>query len=282
MGLSFGTGGVIVATQVMLTPSLYVGRAIAVVQAAQPIAGSIGPPLGALVIPYLGVRGLYLADAGLLLGAAAALALLLPEPVGGPKPTSILGRTAEVLRLVWVDRQIRWSLLNQALSRGAVSAVDSFLPVRIVQIAADPAPAIGWILGSYGALTTLATWLLSRIADRLDVIRVYTLSMLLGMVLAAAIASAPWLWLVAAIAVARAIPTAFSRPLLFLHLARVVPTQQQTAVFALLPTAGNLGGLVLPLATSAIATYGVGAALMVGSVGHALSAAAGLRLRRLR
>jgi predicted MFS family arabinose efflux permease len=217
-----------------------------------------------------------------LIGAAATLALLLPEPHGGHKPASILGRTAEVLRLVWAEKGIRWSLLNQALSRGAISAVDSYLPVRIVQIAPDPAAAIGWILGGYGALTTLATWLLSRIVDRLDVLRVYILSMLLGMVLAAALAIAPWLWLVAGIAVARAIPTAFSRPLLFLHLARMVPARQQTAVFALLPTAGNLGGLLLPLATSIIASFGVGPALMVGSVGHAASAAAGLRLRRLR
>src|SRR5205823_14286077 len=92
MGLSFGTGGVIVATQAMLTPSRQVGRAIALVQAAQPIAGSAGPPLGALVIPHVGLRSLLLADAAVLLLGAVALALLLPEPEGGHKPTSVLRR----------------------------------------------------------------------------------------------------------------------------------------------------------------------------------------------
>jgi DHA1 family multidrug resistance protein-like MFS transporter len=282
MGLSFGTGGVIVATQAMLTPRRHVGRAIAIVQAAQPIAGSAGPPLGAFAIPLLGLRGLFLIDAGLLLLAAAILALLLPEPRGGHKPTSVLKRVVEVLRLVWSTPPIRWSFLNQSVSRGAIAVVDSYLPVRIAQVAPDPAEAIGWILGAYGALTTLAAWGLSRFADRLDLVRLYRTSMLLAAGLALGLAVAPWLWLVAAVAVLRAIPTAFSRPLLFMHLTRVVPPAHQTGVFGLLPTAGNVGGLALPLAASTVAGLGTGAALAIGALGHAISAAAGGKLRGTR
>lgn len=282
MGLSFGTGGVIVASQAMLTPSRHVGRAIAVVQAAQPIAGSVGPPLGALIIPRLGLRGLFLLDGGLLLLATLAMALLLPEPAGGHKPTSVLGRVAEVITVGFTTPPIRWSFLNQALARGSIATIDTYLPVRIAEVAADPASAIGYILGAYGALTTLAAWLLSRWAERIDVLRLYWQSMLLGTGLAVAVAVAPWLWLVALLAVLRAIPNAFSRPLLFMHLARVVPPQQQTGIFSLLPTAGNLGGLILPLLASAFAPLGLGAALAVAALGHAASTAAGIRLHRLR
>lgn len=282
MGLSFGTGGVIIATQAMLTPSRYVGRAIAVVQASQPIAGSIGPPFGAFAIPHLGLRGLLQLDAGLLLGTSVVLALLLPEPSGGHRPTSVPRRVVEVMRLVWAAPPIRWSFLNQALSRGAIAVVDSYLPVRIAQVAADPAVAIGWILGAYGALTTLAAWLLSRFADRLDPLRLYWLAMLLGAGLATALAVAPWLWLLAVLAVFRAVPTACSRPLLLMHLVRAVPAQHQTGVFGLLPTAGNIGGLVLPLLASGVAGLGVGAALAVAALGHGVSAATGLRLQRSR
>jgi predicted MFS family arabinose efflux permease len=282
MGLSFGTGGVIVATQAMLTPSRYVGRAIAAVQTAQPIAGSIGPPLGALIIPQLGLQGLFLLDGVLLLVATIAMALLLPEPSGGLKPKSIMGRVREVLVLGATDPPIRWSFLNQALARGSIATIDSYLPVRIAQVASDPASAIGFILGAYGAATTLAAWALSRIVGRVDELKLYWRAMLLGTVLAVAISLAPWLWLVATFAILRSVPTAFSRPLLFMHLARVVPPVQQTGIFGLLPTAGNFGGLVLPLIASAFAPLGLGAALAVAALGHAVSTAAGIRLHRLR
>src|SRR4051794_5499734 len=56
LGFSYGVGGVITATQAMLTPARHVGKAVTTVQTALPIAASIGPPLGALVIPSIGVR----------------------------------------------------------------------------------------------------------------------------------------------------------------------------------------------------------------------------------
>src|SRR6185295_12477620 len=150
------------------------------------------------------------------------------------------------------------------------------------QVAAEPAQAIGSILAAYGVLTTFATWLLSRYADRIDVLRFYTLSMLLGAGLALALMLAPWLWLIAAVALLRAIPTACSRSVLWIYLARVVPSEHRTGIFNLLPTAGNLGGLLFPLVASGVATLGLGAALAVSVLGHVVGAATGVRLRRLR
>jgi DHA1 family multidrug resistance protein-like MFS transporter len=282
VGLSFGVGGVIIALQAMLTPPQQVGRAIAVIQAAQPIAASIGPPLGAYAIPHIGLQGLFVVDAGLMLAAALALALLLPEPSGGHKPSSVLGRVGEVLRLAWQLPAVRWSFVNQSIARGAIAVVDTYLPVRIAQVAADPAVAIGWTLGAYGLLNTVAAGLLTRFADRVDVLRLYWASMLFGAVLAAGLAVAPWLWLIALLAALRAIPSAFSRPLLFMHLVRVVPPQHQTALFGLLPTAGNTGSLTIPLVASTIAGLGLGAVLAFGALAHAASALAGVRLHRLR
>src|SRR5919202_1645815 len=102
------------------------------------------------------------------LRAALALALLMPEPASRVKRGSVLGRTGEVLGLVWTTRPIRWNFFSSFLMRGATSVVDAYLPVRITQLAEDPAAAIGWILGVYGALTTVATWLVGRVVDRTD------------------------------------------------------------------------------------------------------------------
>jgi DHA1 family multidrug resistance protein-like MFS transporter len=282
VGLSFGVGGVITATQAMLTPPRHVGRAIATVQAAMPIAATFGPPLGALAIPSLGLRGLFLIDAVVVLLAGLALALLLPEPAGGHKPASLFGRTGEVLRLAWELPPVRWNLINQFFVRAGAGTIESFLSVRITQVAADPAAAIGWILGAYGVLTTVATWLVGRIADRGDIIRLYTAGALFATLIALGLAVAPWLWLIALLALLRAIPTALARPLLVTHLTRVVPTAHQTGIFSLFPTAGNLGGLIFPLIAAAAVSSGIGAAFAIGALGYAASFAAGLRLSRAR
>jgi DHA1 family multidrug resistance protein-like MFS transporter len=279
MGLSFGTGGVIVAVQAMVTPPRQVGRAIALVQASQPIAGSIGPPLGAMLIPQLGLRGLFMVDAVLMLVTVAVTAWLLPEPTGGLKPTSILGRVGEVVKLAWGDTAIRGAMLAQTLTRGATAVVETYLPVRIVAVAEDPAAAIGFILGAFGACTTLAAWVISRIADRIDLLRTYTISMAVGGALAVGLALAPRIELIAALAILRAAPTACSRTLLWMHLARVVPREHQTGVFNLLPTAGNSGGLTFPLVAAALASLGTSAALLFGAATHAACVVAGARLR---
>jgi DHA1 family multidrug resistance protein-like MFS transporter len=280
VGLSFGAGGVIAATQAMLTPPRYVGRAVTNVQAAMPIAASIGPPVGAALIPYTGLRGLFLVDVILLLVAAVVLWLLLPEPKGGHRPSSVVGRMGEVMQMAWATPPVRWNLANQFLVRAGAGTVDSFLAVRITQVAADPAFAIGWILGAYGALTTVATWLVGRLADRPDIVRVYALGMGFAAILTLGIAFAPWLWLIAALTLVRAIPTALSRPLLFAHLVRVVPRGHQTGVFGLFPTVGNVGGLIFPLVASSVVGYGLWAAFVVGAVGYGASFVAGLRLDR--
>lgn len=282
LGLSYGVGGILTATQAMLTPARHVGRAVATIQTALPVAASIGPPLGAAALPITGLQGLLVIDAGLVLLAGLALALLLPEPTGGHKPPSILGRTVEVLRLSWDSPPVRWNLINQFLVRAGSGTVDSYLAVRITQVAPDPAAAIGWILGGYGALTAAATWFVGRLADRADILRLYALGMLFAAAVTVGLVFAPWLWLIAVLALLRAVPTALARPLLFAHLARVVPTAHQTAIFSLFPTAGNVGGLVFPLLAAAVVGQGIGAAFAVGALGYAASFAAGLKLGRMR
>jgi MFS family permease len=186
----------------------------------------------------------------------------------------------EVVGIAWSSPPVRWNLANQFLVRAGSGTVDSYLAVRITATAADPALAIGWILGGYGALTTLATWLIGRLADRDDIVRLYAYGMLVAAIVTIGIAVSPWLWLIAVFALLRAVPTALARPLLFAHLARVVPVAHQTAVFGLFPTVGNVGGLLFPLMAAGVVGYGLWAAFAIGALGYGASFAAGLRLDR--
>lgn len=280
-GFSYGTMGVVISVQAMLTPRPKIGTAIATVQAAQPVAASLGPPLGALVIPIIGLRGLFLADAAVVLMAALALTLLMPEPAGRRSQGSVLARTREVLGLVWTIEPIRWNFAGAFLLRGATSVVDSYLPVRIAQLApGDPAPAIGWILGVYGALSTLATWLAGRLIDRYEETRLFWRAMLFGGVLTFGLATAPWLWLVGVLSALRAIPVALSNTVLFAHKARVLPAELQTPIMSLSPVPRNAGGLVFPLLAAAVVSVFPAGALLVGAASYVGSGLAGLQLER--
>src|SRR3954454_20425300 len=117
IGLSYGVGGVITATQAMVTPTKYLGRAVATVQTALPIAASIGPPLGAFAIPWIGLHGLYVIDAVLAMVARAVVMLLLPEAKDALKPVSVMGRMGEVFQVAWQTRPVRGNLINQFLVR---------------------------------------------------------------------------------------------------------------------------------------------------------------------
>jgi hypothetical protein len=77
------------------------------------------------------------------------------------------------------------------------------------------------------------------------------------------------------------VPNALTRLVLITELAKVVPREQQTGIFGLSPTSGNVGAMLFPSLASAAATFGSGAALLVAVVSAGLSAGASVRLRRL-
>jgi MFS family permease len=278
MGLSFGNGGVIVAIQAMITPPNRLGTSVATVQAAQPVAASLGPPLGALAIPFFGLRGLFVVDAIVTLLAGLALWLMLPEPPLPARRGSVLSRTGEVLGFVWKTPPIRWNFFNFFLIRGATSVVDAYLPVRITQLAADPAPAIGWILGIYGALTTLATWLIGRLVDRMEAAVLYWRAMLFATLLTVGMALSPSVWVLGVLAALRSLPVACSSTVLYAQAAQVLPAAEQTGVFSLSPVPRNLAQLVFPLIAAFAAGLAPGAALLVGAASYGAAVLAGLRL----
>jgi DHA1 family multidrug resistance protein-like MFS transporter len=284
MGLTFASGGVILGTQSLLTPPRYIGRAIATVQAAQPIAASIGPPVGALLIPGMGLRGLLLLDAAITLAAGIALTVRMPEPEGGrQRESSVLARTGEVIGLVWSRGPIRWNFISAGLLRGAQSVVDAYLPVRITQVAGDPlaaTTAIGWILGTYGALTTAFTWLAGRVVERLEASRLFWQMMLFGTLVTVGLAAAPWIWLIGLLAALRSLPVAFGNTVLFAHKARILPRDLQTPIFSLAPLPRNIGAFAFPIAAAAVAGIAPGAALVVGALCYGGTWLAGVVMER--
>ena len=280
LGLTFGNIAVVIATQTLLTPRRHLGAAIATVQVAAPIAASLGPPIGAWLVGWIGLRGLFALDAAATLSAALLVTFLMPEPAAGDRKTSVLARTRGTVLLVWQRRAIRWNFAAWFLGHGGRVIVDAYLPLRIAQLVPDPAPAIGLVLGVYGALTTVSTWLAGRLVDETGGIRWFFPSMVIATVATLGLAVAPDLRTLAALAWARSFPFAAVNLLLYAHLARILPPADQTPVMALTPMPRNLAAFSLPLLAAAAAPFGVGAALAVGGATHAAAAVVGWLLAR--
>ena len=274
LGLTFGNIAVIIATQTLLTPRRQVGSAIATIQVAAPVAASFGPPIGAVLIDVIGLRGLFLLDAAAALTAGLLVTFLMPEPDAPRRAGSVLARTRETTHLIWRRPAIRWNFGAWFLSHGSRTIVDAYLPVRIAQLAADPAPAIGVILGVYGVLTAVVSWLAGRLVDERGGVRWFLPAMVLGTIATIGMAISADLRVIAVLAWSRAVPFA-TGTLLYAHLARVVDPRDQTLVMSMTPMPRNVSAFVLPLFAAAVAPFGVGAALGVGAMAHAGAAVTG-------
>jgi MFS transporter, DHA1 family, multidrug resistance protein len=220
VGLCFGTIGILFGSLAVLVPRDRLGSSIATVQVSQPIATSLGPLFGALTIPYLTLRGLFVVDAVLVLVAGIVLTVLLPEFTKPNKDGSVLGRMGEVLAYVVKTPVVRWNYLCACIVRGSAAVVDSYLPVRITQLAPDPAQAIGVILGLAGFGSIASTWVLRSFIDRVNISRAMIWIMLASAILTAGLALSPWLLLIGVLAVARALPVAWGNSLLHAHTAK--------------------------------------------------------------
>ncbi len=279
LGLTFGNIAIVIATQSLLTPERRMASAISIVQAAAPIAASIGPPLGALALPFLGLRGLFFVDAAAALSAALLTTILAPEPPGRDRKKAVMANVRGSIAVVWRRPVLRWNFAGWYLSRGAMSVVDSYLPVRITELVpTNPAPAIGLVLGGYGVLTTVATWATGRVVDRVGAARLFWPGMAVAGFTVLGTALAPWLWLVAASAWLRSVPVALTSTVLYAHLAQVLRREERAPVMSLTPVPRNLAAFSIPLVTAGVATLGTTAALMVGVVVYAAAALVGRRL----
>ena len=282
LGLTFGNVATMLATQTMLTPRNRLGSSLATVQAAQPIAASVGPALGAFLLQFIPLRDLFLLNAGLSLVAGLLITFLMPEPAKGAARGRVLSRAWQIIGDVWRDPPLRWNMIAGFAVRGAQVVVDNYLPVKVIEIEpVNPAAAIGLMQGVYGALTAVSTWATGRLVDRLDPARLFFRAMVFAVLVISGMALAPNVWLLGALACLRCFPVAMSNTVLYAHLARVLPREEQTAVMNLQPLPRTVGGLIMPLLASLAIPLWAGGGLAVGAAGYLMAALGGKMMDRV-
>jgi MFS family permease len=281
LGLTYGNIALVTAVQSLVTPQNRVGSAISWTQAAGPLGWSIGPALGALLIPQISLHGLLLFDAACALTAGILVSLFMPEPERtGPRRT-VLGNIANAANLVWTNPALRFNFICWYLGNGSMSVIRSYLPVRIAELeGANAANAIGFILGGFGLVSVGCSWLTGRMVDRFGAIRVYWPMMAAAAACTVGIALAPWLWLVTVFAWLRAVPQAMNNVALYTHLTRSVDRADLATVMGFTPFPRNIAAFSLPLIASLFAVFGTGGALLWAAATYAMAAGVGYQISR--
>jgi DHA1 family multidrug resistance protein-like MFS transporter len=281
LGLTFGNVAVVIATQTLLTPNRYMANAISTVQAAIQVATSIGPPLGAFLLPMMGPRGLFLVDAGLCLSAGVLNTLLMPEPDTPRSSAPVLTTARRTIGIVWQRPLLRWNFAGWFLTRGALSILSVYIPVQIIHLTPDPAPAIGLIMGVYGAIMAIGTWAAGFLVARSSPTRLFLLAMAAATVGSFGVALAPNLALLAVGTWITAMPGALSHTCLYTHLAHHLKPTERTPVMSLTPFPRNTAMFVIPGMAAAAAALGPAAALALAAVTYAIATGVGWRMARV-
>lgn len=157
-----------------LVPEKRIGIALGLMQTGQALGGALGPVIGGILGDRVGYRNSFLIAAGVIGAVSALAAVFVKEPARPPRSTKSSGGGffsgfADVLRVPLLRNLTLLILLFQS----AHQTVATFIPLRVQEIAPDPAlvgtysgavlmgDAAGVALGSMGA-----GWLVARIGSR--------------------------------------------------------------------------------------------------------------------
>jgi DHA1 family multidrug resistance protein-like MFS transporter len=258
--LGLGNTGLILATLAERTPPGRIAFAFGIVNGANPLGGFLGPLVGGPVMDRFGFPVLMAADAGIMTIVVAMLAFgyrdgFIPRPSGG----SLLRMAGDGILLI--VRSPRLRLLFPALFLLFAGWMLAFIYVPLVvarlYTGADPATAVGIVLGAGGLGIFLASPVIGAIADRFGKAR----TLFAGCAVLAAVWSVPFFtrelvpFTIAWTVVNGLAAGLFSVSFTMLSASATDETRGRVMTFAYLPT--NIGFVIGPAIGSVVASVDV-------------------------
>ncbi|MCS6801879.1 MAG: MFS transporter [Chloroflexota bacterium] len=282
LGLTYGNIAVLMAVLAQVTPTHRVGFAISIIQAAVPLGQSLGPLVGSLLIPLVGLRGLFAIDAVLVTLSALILIVGIRDPQRAARRESLGAHLKLTFRQAVRLPAMRWTFLTMFLMLIGMTAVQPYIPVFLSQYYEGDALArmIGLVLGSAGLTTVLVTPLIGFLGDRHghDRFALLGLGALVGIHVLLFLLNGP-LALVTLLLL-RNIPASSTMSPLNATLALHAPADNRAALISLAPFPRNTGMFLGPVLAALVATYDLRLLFLLASALFAAALAAGAALTR--
>jgi len=275
--LGLGNTGLILATLAERTPPGRIAFAFGIVNGANPLGGFIGPLVGGPVMDRFGFPALIAADAAILMIVVAMLAFgyrdgFVPKARNG----SLLRMAGDGILLIIRSPRLRALFPALFLLFAGWMLAFIYVPLVVARLytGADPATAVGIVLGAGGLGIFLASPVIGAIADRFGKAR----TLFVGCAVLAAVWSLPFFtrelvpFTIAWTAVNGLAAGLFSVSFTMLSASATDETRGRVMTFAYLPT--NIGFVIGPGIGSVVASVDVFLVFPTAAVLTALGLAA--------
>jgi len=258
--LGLGNTGLILATLAERTPPGRIAFAFGVVNGANPLGGFLGPLVGGPVMDRFGFPVLIAADAAIMTVVVVMLAFgyrdgFVPRPPGG----SLLRMAGDGILLIVRSPRLRALFPALFLLFAGWMLAFIYVPLVVARLytGADPATAVGIVLGAGGLGIFVASPVIGAIADRFGKAR----TLFAGCAVLAAVWSLPFFtrellpFTIAWTVVNGLAAGLFSVSFTMLSASATDATRGRVMTFAYLPT--NIGFVIGPAIGSVVASVDV-------------------------
>ncbi|MGH9384701.1 MAG: MFS transporter [Vicinamibacterales bacterium] len=259
LGVFAGYGALTVSMAAESAPRHRMAQAIGFVQTGQRLGPAIGPVIGGLMAPIVGLRASFLVASGFYLLALMSVLILYREPRDRSKPSKVRGGKAVLIHLV----RLRRFVLALGVIFGLQAVDRSFgpvLPLYVAQVGVSESriPIVTGVLFSLGALSAALGHHLAglMLATRTARSIVVTGTLVAGAAIAT-IVLAPTLWLVGVAMLVAGIGIGVSTTTIYTVAGSLLPEDAHATGFGFMTTASLIGLAVSPVVAGFIGGSGL-------------------------
>ncbi len=259
LGVFAGYGALTISMAAESAPRERMAQAIGTVQTGHRLGPAIGPVIGGLLAPVVGLRNAFLFASAFYVAALIAIVVLYQEPRNPAAPRKVRGGRAVLAHLF----RLPGFLLALAVIFGLQTVDRSFgpvLPLYVAQVGVPVGriPIVTGVLFSLGAIAAaFGHHLAGRLMSRRPARTVIVTGTLLAATAVAAIILAPSLWFVGAAMLLFGVSVGVSTTTIYAVAGSSLPPDAHATGFGIMTTASLMGLAVSPIVAGFIGGTGL-------------------------
>jgi len=259
LGVFAGYGALTISMAAQSVPRDKMARAIGAVQTGHRLGPAIGPVIGGLLAPLVGLRNSFLFAAAFYVAAMVLILVVYKDPP--------VQRAADAHRGGWEVFRHLMSLPGFVLALFVIFGLQTVdrsfgpvLPLFVAQVGVDPQriPIVSGVLFSLGAVSAaFGSQLAARLLKRQTARHVIVTGTATAAVALATIVIAPTLWLVGASMVAVGLAIGVATTSIYSVAGALLPADAHATGFGIMTTASLIGLAVSPVVAGFIGGSGL-------------------------